>query len=58
MKGRNDNIGHTAHLGGAIGGLLITLLLVPSLFQSRLIFIGILLIPIAILMYLVKTKKI
>ncbi|PHX62167.1 MAG: rhomboid family intramembrane serine protease [Flavobacteriales bacterium] len=58
MKGRYDNIGHTAHLGGAIGGLLITLLLVPSLFQSRLIFIGILLIPIAVLMYLVKTKKI
>lgn len=58
MKGRYDNIGHTAHLGGAIGGLLITLLLIPSLFETRLLFIGILLVPIAVLMYLVKMKKI
>ena len=58
MKGQNDNIGHTAHLGGAIGGLLITLLLMPSLFETRLLFIGILLIPIAVLIYLVKMKKI
>lgn len=58
MKGRQDNIGHTAHLGGAIGGLLITLLIMPNLFETRLLFIGILLIPIAVLMYLVKMKKI
>ncbi len=58
MKGKYDNIGHTAHLGGAVGGLLITLLLVPSLFETRLLFIGILLVPIAVLTYLVKMKKI
>lgn len=58
MKGQYDNIGHTAHLGGAVGGLLITLLLVPSLFETRLLFIGILLVPIAVLTYLVKMKKI
>lgn len=58
MKGKYDNIGHTAHLGGAIGGLLITLLLMPSLFETRLLFIGILLVPIAVLTYLVKMKKI
>lgn len=58
MKGQYDNIGHTAHLGGAIGGLLITLLLMPSLFEARLPYIGILLIPIAVLIYLVKMKKI
>lgn len=58
MKGRYDNIGHTAHLGGAIGGLVFTLLLRPDLFESRLLFIGILLIPIAVLIYLVKMKKI
>lgn len=58
MKGKYDNIGHTAHLGGAVGGLLITLLLVPSLFETRLLFIGILLIPIIVLTYLVKMKKI
>jgi membrane associated rhomboid family serine protease len=58
MKGQYDNIGHTAHLGGAIGGLLFTLLLRPDLFESRLLFIGLLLIPIAVLTYLVKMKKI
>lgn len=58
MKGRYDNIGHTAHLGGAIGGLIFTLLIRPSLFETRMVFIGILLIPIAVLMYLVKMKKI
>ena len=58
MKGKYDNIGHTAHLGGAIGGLLITLLLMPRLFETRLLFIGILLVPIAVLVYLVKMKKI
>ena len=58
MKGKYDNIGHTAHLGGAIGGLLITLLLLPSLFETRLLFIGILLVPIVVLIYLVKMKKI
>lgn len=58
MKGKYDNIGHTAHLGGAIGGLVFTLLIRPSLFETRLQFIGILLIPIVVLMYLVKTKKI
>jgi membrane associated rhomboid family serine protease len=58
MKGQYDNIGHTAHLGGAVGGLLFTLLLRPDLFETRLLFIGILLIPIAVLIYLVKMKKI
>ncbi len=58
MKGKYDNIGHTAHLGGAIGGLLITLLLIPSLLETRLLFIGVLLVPIAVLTYLVKRNKI
>lgn len=58
MKGKYDNIGHTAHLGGAIGGLVFTLLIRPSLFETRLLFIGILLVPIAVLTYLVKMKKI
>lgn len=57
MKGKYDNIGHTAHLGGAVGGLIFTLVLRPGLLETRLQFIGILLIPIFVLMYLVKTKK-
>jgi membrane associated rhomboid family serine protease len=58
MKGKFDNIGHTAHLGGAIGGLVFTLLIRPSLLETQMLFIGILLIPIAVLTYLVKMKKI
>jgi len=58
MKGRYDNIGHTAHLGGALGGLIFTLLIRPSLLETRLIFIGILLLPIFVLVYLIKVKKI
>ena len=58
MKGKYDNIGHTAHLGGAVGGLVFTLMIRPSLFETQVVFIGILLIPIAVLIYLVKMKKI
>jgi len=58
MKGRYDNIGHTAHLGGALGGLVFTLLIRPSLLETRLLFIGILLLPIFVLVYLIKMNKI
>jgi hypothetical protein len=31
MRAKNDNIGHTAHFGGAIGGYVITLISNPHL---------------------------
>lgn len=34
MKAKLGNIGHSAHLGGAIGGFAITLLLMPSVFYN------------------------
>ena len=34
MKKQQDNIGHTAHFGGAIGGILTTLILAPSVIES------------------------
>ena len=34
MKKQQDNIGHTAHFGGAIGGILATLILVPSVIAT------------------------
>lgn len=34
MKKQNDNIGHTAHFGGAVGGIIITLLLAPNVLAS------------------------
>jgi membrane associated rhomboid family serine protease len=57
MKNRIGNIGHDAHFGGAIGGYIITLLLVPSLFQTNLLMIGLLAIPILLLFVLRKMGK-
>jgi membrane associated rhomboid family serine protease len=58
MKKRIGNIGHDAHFGGAVGGYLITLILSPSLFQTNLLFVGLLAIPIVVLFVLQKMGKI
>ena len=57
MKVKNDNIGHTAHFGGAIGGYLFTLIKVPSLIQTNTEMVVLLTIPIIILFYLHKTNR-
>ena len=41
MKNQVGNIGHSAHLGGAIGGYALTLLLRPSVISNKPIMIGI-----------------
>ncbi|TVZ51307.1 rhomboid family intramembrane serine protease [Dokdonia sp. Hel_I_53] len=58
MVKKNDNIGHDAHFGGAIGGYLITLFMAPSLLQTSLLMVIILAIPIVILFVLIKMDKI
>ncbi|QXP78402.1 MULTISPECIES: rhomboid family intramembrane serine protease [Winogradskyella] len=57
MKNRIGNIGHDAHFGGAIGGYVVTLIMMPSLFKTDLLHVGILAIPIIILFVLYKTGK-
>lgn len=57
MKNRIGNIGHDAHFGGAIGGYLITLFLVPYLFKTNLLMIGLLALPIILLFGLKKAGK-
>ncbi|NHN24887.1 rhomboid family intramembrane serine protease [Flavobacterium jejuense] len=57
MKAKRDNIGHTAHFGGAIGGYLITLIRQPSLFESNTKMVVLLTIPIVVLFYMHKTNK-
>lgn len=57
MKNRIGNIGHDAHFGGAIGGYVVTLILMPSLFTTNLGYIGLLAIPIIVLFVLYKTGK-
>jgi len=57
MKAKNDNIGHTAHFGGAIGGYAITLFKKPLLLQENTLMVILLAIPIIILFYLHKNNK-
>ena len=54
MKNRIGNIGHDAHFGGAIGGFVITLILSPWLFQTNLLMVGLLALPI-LLLFVLKT---
>ena len=57
MKAKRDNIGHTAHFGGAIGGYLITLVKEPHMFTDNLGMIILLAIPIVLLFVLAKFGK-
>ncbi|MFH6937684.1 rhomboid family intramembrane serine protease [Flavobacterium sp. FlaQc-30] len=57
MRAKNDNIGHTAHFGGAMGGYLITLIKVPSLIVDHSLMVILLAIPILILFGMAKMGK-
>ncbi len=57
MKAKNDNIGHTAHFGGAVGGYLITLLKEPTLLVDHTLMVILLAIPIVILFVMEKMGK-
>jgi membrane associated rhomboid family serine protease len=57
MKAKNDNIGHTAHFGGAIGGYMITLIKDPQLFIDHTLMVILLAIPIVILFVMEKMGK-
>lgn len=57
MRAKNDNIGHTAHFGGAVGGYLITLLKEPTLFVEHTLMVLLLAIPIIILFIMEKLGK-
>ena len=58
MKNRVGNIGHSAHLGGAIGGFACTLLLYPQIFQENILMISFLSLPILFLMIFGKKLNI
>lgn len=57
MRAKNDNIGHTAHFGGAIGGYLITLFIYPSVLVDHLLMVVLLTIPIIVLFVMAKMGK-
>ncbi len=55
MKNRVGNIGHSAHLGGAIGGYVLTILLHPKVLQTNSNMVLILAVSI-VLIYVFKDK--
>lgn len=58
MRAKNDNIGHTAHFGGAIGGYLITLASSPHLIVENTLMVVLLTLPIVVLFIMAKMGKI
>lgn len=50
MKKQLGNVGHAAHLGGAMGGFIFTLLLNPMVFSTNKMLVIILAIPIILLL--------
>ena len=58
MKSRQGNIGHDAHFGGAIGGYILTLLIIPQVLEKHLWMVILLAVPILILFLMHKNKKI
>ena len=57
MKNSIGNIGHTAHLGGAVAGFAFTLLLNPWLIEKQPLMTVLLLIPIVLLFVGLKKGK-
>lgn len=53
MRNSSDNIGHEAHLGGAVVGLFLTILMAPQVIHINGMYIGIMLIPLIYLAFLV-----
>ena len=56
MKRQNDNVGHTAHFGGSIAGILTTLLIFPELFVKSALTLIILITTIPIFAYFIFKK--
>ncbi len=57
MKAKNDNIGHVAHIGGAIGGYVVTLSRNPAIIQQDTWVVVLLGVPIVILFVMAKMGK-
>jgi len=57
MKKKLGNLGHAAHLGGAMGGFALTIILNPSLLVTSKMIVILLAIPIVILLVFGDTLK-
>ncbi|XUN74613.1 rhomboid family intramembrane serine protease [Nonlabens sp. SCSIO 43208] len=58
MQRKADNIGHDAHIGGAITGYLITLLYDYNIILDRPFVVGAMLLPIIAVIILIKMNKV
>jgi membrane associated rhomboid family serine protease len=58
MKNKIGNIGHDAHVGGAIAGYLLTIIFAPYLLETSLWIVVLLAFPIILLFILYKLGKI
>lgn len=52
-----DNLGHSAHLGGAFFGLVYSIVLHPQLAMSNILFLGVMSLPLAYLAYQIFINK-
>ncbi|GGF67351.1 rhomboid family intramembrane serine protease [Wenyingzhuangia marina] len=54
MKNQSGNIGHSAHIGGAIAGYIATILMMPNVLQTGTLQVVLLAIPIVVLLVMQK----
>ncbi len=56
IQSQRDNIGHDAHLGGGIIGMLIAIMLKPEILETNLLVIALVIIPAIVFIYLIVTR--
>ena len=56
IRSKKDNIGHEAHLGGALIGMLVALLMQPSAFTENYVTILIIAVPAIVFIYIIITR--
>lgn len=56
IKSKSDNVGHEAHLGGALIGMILAILIQPTALLQNYLIILLITIPTIIFIYLILTK--
>lgn len=56
IKAERDNVGHDAHLGGALVGMLVTIALFPYILKENIVVISLIVIPTVVFIYLIVTR--
>ncbi len=56
VRSKKDNVGHEAHLGGALIGMVIALIMVPAAMIYNYIPVLIILVPVLVFIYVIVTR--